>query len=1268
MHIFVLIVAAFLSLECHATSEAPTPGSEIKTNGAEAKIRYSTQTIRRMSAHQLLSLRDELAPLILKARKLTGREELNNFNVQTITALSEFQLKEVFELLLELYRAELKRFSLNVGGMSQILSLRLINAIERIGTSAPKEFLEEFRDLLEETRSRSGVNLVAKALVPRLEEVAASLSTRQMLMLGLKDLLGQKGLNDLSSIEYMRSMETTLRARIIGQPEAVDALLDIEWRAKLYGKGRTKPDLVYLMGLSGTGREAIAMAFTDALNGFSGAHRAHMFAVPPLKRFPDLWSLMGSSTGFLGSEGFPDFLNFLVIHSGGRYKTMTEKNSNGKDVTKIIENPEYKGELLEGYSPPESAVIFVDDFQDWSREIKDSFLRRAIADGYFKVNSPNGGLSKLFLPVRFIVASTEGTSLLAAREANGQRFGKELTYTQLHEKWEYIHGDVKALKREIMNTNAAGNSGEAAEAARGISQSLLSTIPDRYVILLRPLSPEDLQLIIRKKLQEMAAKVRHFSNLLQGAELTWDDDLPQALQSYDYAAEENARPVLAQLENMIEAPLLDAIRSGKIRNTGGLKLKLSILNAPDGTRELSLSMTTSGTDPIQLFRQPIRYTLKDIPPHPITDERIDELGGLESQMKGVVFGIDPILERISQRIRSIENRSRDTKPRSANMLLLAGPSSVGKTETAKQLASALLGSVEDLVTFDFGRIQTLRAFESEILGGRDAQGNPVPSRFMKHYDRNNGRIVVALDELPNVRDQELLKSLYDLFREATMTTFSDNVPRPMTKVTFIITGNPGLEQYKDVPRNIPMEVQMNAWAEIHRQLDANFEAQRAILERFFPEPLIARLGRTNIFFVPPHNYKSLRQVTQLKLGQSLTTLRATTGRRGWTVGFANAEGYSHFIDTIIAEGFNLRDQGASIDSFIKDDIEAPLESLLLTNKIPSGSDVTIRYVDSTPNDDPSQPGTVNYRIDIPGRLDPLMLKLRRPFVEKPLPPYPEKQVLTAFHESGHSVARKVIFADAFRATKLSIIPGVDRIGENFVYYGGIAVAVQERNLPSARDWVIRNLAVLLAGETAERLVTRGATHSTGKSNDIERATRLAQDAIVRYGLSEKWGLQAMVDKVDFQSFVASLSEGRKALLERETDRFLNEGRHLAQETLEANFDTLFVPLAMELATKGEMDKPAIEAFYDGRTPVDPFHVPQWKRQANRIRTRARALISRPIRPETIEFQAGIPQPKSIADIQAMSHAKKLAQYTQVALPEDVPLIGTKCAVALGAPK
>ncbi len=55
-----------------------------------------------------------------------------------------------------------------------------------------------------------------------------------------------------------------------------------------------------------------------------------------------------------------------------------------------------------------------------------------------------------------------------------------------------------------------------------------------------------------------------------------------------------------------------------------------------------------------------------------------------------------------------------------------------------------------------------------------------------------------------------------------------------------------------------------------------------------------------------------------------------------------------------------------------------------------------------------------------------------------------------------------------------------KIGEEWIYYAGVAKSLQERESYLSRDWYIRQIAVLLAGEAAERLVTEGGRFG-GKS-------------------------------------------------------------------------------------------------------------------------------------------------------------------------------------------
>src|SRR5262249_19098719 len=153
----------------------------------------------------------------------------------------------------------------------------------------------------------------------------------------------------------------------------------------------------------------------------------------------DLTIVNGAPPGFLGSDNFPPFLKWLVEHSDGKYMIEEDIGNMGKKIFRVVHNPDYQGKTLPGYFSPDQGIVFANEFHNWSREVKDSFLKQALEKGYFSINNPNGGLSEIYVPIRFVLASNEGIPLITAREANGQRYGKPLSYEQVLDKWSKVH-------------------------------------------------------------------------------------------------------------------------------------------------------------------------------------------------------------------------------------------------------------------------------------------------------------------------------------------------------------------------------------------------------------------------------------------------------------------------------------------------------------------------------------------------------------------------------------------------------------------------------------------------------------------------------------------------------------------------------------------------------------------------------------------------------------------------------------------------------------
>lgn len=111
----------------------------------------------------------------------------------------------------------------------------------------------------------------------------------------------------------------------------------------------------------------------------------------------------------------------------------------------------------------------------------------------------------------------------------------------------------------------------------------------------------------------------------------------------------------------------------------------------------------------------------------------------------------------------------------------------------------------------------------------------------------------------------------------------------------------------------------------------------------------------------------------------------------------------------------------------------------------------------------------------------------------------EKKII-AYHEIGHAMvaARQTNSAPVH---KITIIPRTS---------GALGYTMQvdsgEQNLMS-RDEMLNRIATLTGGRAAEEIICNIVT--TGASNDIEQATRLARAMVTRYGMSDKYDMMAL---------------------------------------------------------------------------------------------------------------------------------------------------------------
>ena len=190
----------------------------------------------------------------------------------------------------------------------------------------------------------------------------------------------------------------------------------------------------------------------------------------------------------------------------------------------------------------------------------------------------------------------------------------------------------------------------------------------------------------------------------------------------------------------------------------------------------------------------------------------------------------------------------------------------------------------------------------------------------------------------------------------------------------------------------------------------------------------------------------------------------------------------------------------------------------------------------------------------------------------------ERRVI-AFHESGHALVGHVL-ANSDPIHKISIVSRGQALGYTMQ-------VPEEDHFLETRDGMLDQIAVLLAGRTAEELFCDDVT--TGASNDLERATKLARTMVTRYGMSEELGAQVFGeaqhevflgrDYANHQDYSAETAKR----IDDEVERIMREGHERAREVLDGRrpqMDTMARVLLERETVEGEAVTALLEDRWD----------------------------------------------------------------------------------------
>lgn len=164
----------------------------------------------------------------------------------------------------------------------------------------------------------------------------------------------------------------------------------------------------------------------------------------------------------------------------------------------------------------------------------------------------------------------------------------------------------------------------------------------------------------------------------------------------------------------------------------------------------------------------------------------------------------------------------------------------------------------------------------------------------------------------------------------------------------------------------------------------------------------------------------------------------------------------------------------------------------------------------------------------------------------------EEKRITAYHEGGHALVAKLL-PGTDPVHKVSIIPRGQAMGVT------MQLPVDDRHSYN-REYLENQIAMLLGGRVAEEVAIGSIT--TGASNDIDRATKIARNMVCMWGMSEKLGPLSFGDNQE-QVFLGkelihdkNYGEETAKVIDAEVRRFVEEGHDKARSLLKEKRDVL----------------------------------------------------------------------------------------------------------------
>ena len=194
----------------------------------------------------------------------------------------------------------------------------------------------------------------------------------------------------------------------------------------------------------------------------------------------------------------------------------------------------------------------------------------------------------------------------------------------------------------------------------------------------------------------------------------------------------------------------------------------------------------------------------------------------------------------------------------------------------------------------------------------------------------------------------------------------------------------------------------------------------------------------------------------------------------------------------------------------------------------------------------------------------------------------EERRNTAYHEAGHALIGKLL-PKCDPVHKVTIIPRGRALGVT------MSLPAQDR-YSYDKEYMLNQISMLFGGRIAEEVFMHQMT--TGASNDFERATSIARDMVMRYGMTDALGPMVYAEN-EGEVFLGrsvtkttNMSEQTMQKVDAEVRSIIDVQYKLARDLIEEHSDKMHA-MAKALLEWETIDAEQIDDIMDGKPPRPP---------------------------------------------------------------------------------